>query len=211
MDFFYKINWHFFRVLAKIFFRLSTEGEENIPSSGPVILAANHCSYLDPPLITVGIKRQLTFLLKRELRAAPLLGWWLRRIGSIPVARGQGDMRSVMITLRTLREGKAILLFPEGTRSENGQMQPFETGAAWLAHKSQAPIVPVYISGTYEAYPRKAWFPRPKKIRTLIGQPLIPKGETRAKADSELIKEFTKEMERAVFHLKSVLDEKMTK
>ncbi len=200
MQFHYYIQWWILRTLTSVYFRIKVHGLENIPTSGPIILAANHCSFLDPPLIGLGITRQVTFLAKEELFQVPLLGWWLSWIGSYPVARGKGDARILKTALRLLKEGKTLLIFPEGTRSEDGRVQTLESGLAWLALKSEVPVIPVYSADTYRLMPREARFPRPGRIRFHVGKPIQPK------IDPE--KDFHEQIHQLTMQIETVLKEK---
>jgi 1-acyl-sn-glycerol-3-phosphate acyltransferase len=203
MSFFYRFHWQLLWPIVRSYFRLSVQGGEQIPSTGPILLAANHCSYLDPPLIALGIPRQLTFLAKAELFSYPILAGWFRRIGVYPVARGQGDARAVRTALRLLRESKALLLFPEGTRSSNGELQPLEEGVAWLSLKSGVLIVPVYLSGTFRSFPRQAWFPRPVRVRMGVGAPIWPGSIAPDRPQAERIVALNERLKQELIRLKN--------
>lgn len=177
MQFQYRIQRFIIRTLTRSYLGIRVNGLENIPSSGPIIIAANHCSFLDPPIIGLGIPRQITYLAKEELFAIPVLGWWLRSVGSYPVARGRGDVRILKTALRLLKEGKTLLIFPEGTRSADGIVQPLESGFAWLAIKANVPVIPIYTADTYRLMPRQARFPKPGVIRLNVGEPVLPEPE----------------------------------
>jgi 1-acyl-sn-glycerol-3-phosphate acyltransferase len=128
--------------------RLKVEGEENVPLTGPVIVAANHRSMLDVPLLVLACPRPVTFMAKQELFRGPLLGWVFHVLGGFPVRRDIADVRAMDTGLAVLQKGDVLGLYPEGRRSKSGEMLPFLKGAAWLALKVGAPIVPCGISGT---------------------------------------------------------------
>lgn len=174
MDMHYRVQRFFLYLLFKIYFRLTVSGVEHLPRHGSLIIAANHCSFLDPPIIAVAIPRQISFLAKKELFSTPLLGWWIDWVGAHPVDRKQGDIAALRTLMRLLKSDKAVLIFPEGTRSTDGVMQPHESGAAWLSVKSQVPILPVAVRGLFESMPRDAWFPKPNKVRIQVGEALTP-------------------------------------
>ena len=128
--------------------RLRVEGAENVPPTGPVIIAANHRSMLDVPLLVIACPRRVTFMAKRELFADPIRSWGFHVLGGFPVRREMADVRAMDIGLAVLERGEVLGLYTEGTRSRSREMRPFLKGGAWLALKSGAPIVPAGISGT---------------------------------------------------------------
>jgi 1-acyl-sn-glycerol-3-phosphate acyltransferase len=145
---------------------LIVEGRENVPPGGPVILAANHRSMLDVPLMVLACPRSVTFMAKQELFGGPVRRWAFNALGGFPVKREIADIRAMDTGLAVLQQGDVLGLYPEGTRSKTGQMLPFLRGAAWLALKVGAPIVPCGISGT----PRSGRFPDlRKRVRIVFG------------------------------------------
>ena len=159
-----------------LFIRLRVTGRERIPLSDPVLVASNHLSHFDPPLIGSVFPRPLHYLAKAELFEKPLLGPLIRGLGACPVSREDSQKAGTVLKLmlRFLEEGKSLLLFPEGTRSLDGTLQPLEGGIAFLSLKARVPVVPAWISGTYEAFPRGASFPRFVPLRVSFGDPLDP-------------------------------------
>jgi 1-acyl-sn-glycerol-3-phosphate acyltransferase len=146
--------------------RLKVVGQQNVPSTGPVIIAANHRSMLDVPLLVIACPRPVTFMAKRELFRGPILRWGFHVLGGFPVRRQIADVRAMDIGLAVLERGDVLGLYPEGTRSKKGEMLPFLKGAAWLALKVGAPIVPCGITGTE----RRGKYPQPlKKVRVAFG------------------------------------------
>ena len=131
MDAWYRFWWYAYQPLIKMYFRISSAGMENIPSAGPVILAANHCSYLDPFLITLCVRRQIYQLARESLFRNPLFAKLIWSYGARPISRS--DARGLKSALTLLQEDKTLLLFPEGTRTRDGNLQRLKTGAAWLA------------------------------------------------------------------------------
>lgn len=161
-------------VVTRWYFRLKVEGAENIPLTGPVLLVANHASNLDPTTIACGLPRQVHFLAKEELLQKPGLGSFLRCVNTHPIRRGGGDRAAIRQCVELLKQGRVVLIFPEGTRTRDGQLQEAKPGAAMIAVQSNAVICPVYIGGTFEAMPRTASRPRRSKVRVLIGEPIDP-------------------------------------
>ena len=162
----------------RFFFRFQCFGQEKVPSPTDkrgVILAPNHASYLDPPILGISLKKRVTFLAKDYLFKNSFVGWVLRSIAAYPIKSGEGeDIKSIRELIRLLKDGHWVVVFPEGTRTEDGSLRPAETGASFLAAKSGAYIQPVYIDGSFEAFPRSAkWFRR-HPIKVYFGEPFIP-------------------------------------
>jgi cytidylate kinase len=158
--------------LAHTMFRLESRGRENVPATGPVLLVSNHSSVLDPPLIGSAVSRQLTFLAKAELFDLPLFGALIRRVNARPIRREGADPSALRTAMRALEAGGALLIFPEGTRGEEGIIRSAKTGAGMLAVLSGAPVVPVYIQGSGRAWPRGRKLPRPGKVTVMFGKAL---------------------------------------
>ena len=157
--------------LMRLYFRLEWRGSERVPRSGPVLLVANHSSVLDPPIIGAACPRTLTFLAKAELFAVPGLGALIRSLHARPVRREGSDARALKDALRVLKDGEALLVFPEGTRGAEGELREGKAGAGMLAVMSGAAVVPVYIRGTGRSLPRGGAFPRPAKVVVRFGAP----------------------------------------
>jgi len=157
-----------------MFYRLSSSGYENIPKKGPIIVVANHVSYLDPPALAVGCRRELSFMAKEELFKYPVLGTVIKMLSAFPVDRKKIDIRAFRMSLRFLKQGKAVALFPEGTRQRLGHknLGELHTGAAYLALKAGVPLIPVGISGTDRVMPDGKHLPRLSKIFVNIGKPI---------------------------------------
>lgn len=173
----------FFWVLLKVLLRLRYRGVENVPLEGPVILLANHQSHLDPIVVGVLGPRRLRFLARKSLFFWPL-GVYLRSVGTIPL-EGSG-MAGLRAALRLLREGEAVVLFPEGTRSADGKLQRLKPGFCALARKTRATLVPIGIAGTFEAYSRHRRIPRPGRVAVYFGRP-VPPDEFQGLEDGQLL------------------------
>ena len=159
-------------VLMRLLFRVEGRGTEHVPAEGPVLIVANHSSVLDPPLVGGMCPRQLTFLAKAELFRIPGFRGLIRRLGARPLRREGADPSALRTARRVLAEGKALLVFPEGTRGEEGRLREAKPGAALLAVQSGATVVPVYVSGSGRAWPRGRRLPRPAKVVVTFGAPL---------------------------------------
>ena len=172
MNFSYRLGWIFFRSLFAVCFRWSVFNAERVPQTGGVILASNHASYLDPPLVGSGLRRPINYLARESLFRFPGIGALLRSWNSVPVDRDGGGAAGLRAILDRLLAGGAIILFPEGTRTTNGRLQPARSGIGLTVLKSTAPVVPVRVFGSYEAYGRHLKFPRPYRVIVKFGPPL---------------------------------------
>jgi len=168
----YFLGWCFFRALFKLYFRWRVYHPERVPESGPVILAANHTSFIDPPLVGAGLKRDINYLARESLFRFPGIGALLRSWNSVPVDREGGGAAGLRAILDRLLDGGAIILFPEGTRSHDGKLHPARSGIGLTVIKSDAVVVPVRVFGTYEAYGRHMRIPRPYPVVVKFGQPM---------------------------------------
>jgi 1-acyl-sn-glycerol-3-phosphate acyltransferase len=172
MNFVYYLGWCGFRFVYATYFRWSVHNPERVPLEGPVILASNHASFLDPPLVGAGIRRGINYLARESLFRFPGIGWLLRKWNSVPVDREGGGAAGLRAILDRLLDGGAIVLFPEGTRTRDGKLQPARSGIGLTVIKSDATVVPVRVFGTYEAYGRHIKIPRPHRIAVKYGRPM---------------------------------------
>lgn len=183
MNFSYRLGWLFFRAVFKLYFRWRVYNPERVPLQGGVILAANHASYIDPPLVGAGVPRMINYLARETLFHIPVLAAILRSWKVVPVDRDAGTGRGLKTILQRLAQGGAIILFPEGTRTRDGNFQPARSGIGLTVIKSKAPVVPVRVFGTYQAYGRTKKFPSPRRLEVKYGKPLLFEKE-RAEAES---------------------------
>ena len=168
----YKILKPLAVVLMRVWFGLRVRGVENIPSSGPALIVSNHQSILDPPLIGGAARRQIYFLAKAELFRIPVFGSLIRALHARPVRREGPDPAALRTAAQLLEEGKALLVFPEGTRSLDGRIGEGKPGVGMLAVTSGAPVVPAYVSGTLEALPKGSAWPRRSQVSVSFGPAL---------------------------------------
>ena len=168
----YRLGWLLFRAVYATYFRWRVFNPENVPLQGGVILASNHASFLDPPLVGAGLRRDINYLARESLFRFPGIGALLRSWNSVPVDRDGGGARGLKAILDRLLAGGAIILFPEGTRTRDGQLLPARSGIGLTVIKSTAPVVPVRVFGTFEAYGRNHKFPRPHRVAVKYGKPL---------------------------------------
>ena len=170
MHFTYWLGYCFFRAVARGFYDFRVIGSENLDVSGAALIASNHVSFLDPPFVGQAFDEALYFFARKTLFDHPLAGSLLRRWQTIPIDRDKPDASSLKATIRLLKSGKKVLIFPEGTRSPDNRLQKAEAGVGLLVAKTGAPVLPVRIFGTHEAFPRGAKFPRPAQITLVVGQ-----------------------------------------
>jgi 1-acyl-sn-glycerol-3-phosphate acyltransferase len=172
MNLSYRIGWSCFRLMYATYFRWRVFGAENVPLTGGVIIASNHASFLDPPLVGSGLKRDINYLARESLFRFPGIGALLRSWNAVPVDRDGGGAKGLKIILDRLLQGNGIILFPEGTRTKDGKLQPARSGIGLTVIKSTAPVVPVRVFGTFEAYGRRHKLPRPHRVMLKYGQPM---------------------------------------
>lgn len=147
--------------------------EDRVPAEGPIILAPNHVSTLDPPIVACASPRTLAFMAKEELFRPPVFGPLIRSLNAFPLKRGKGDIEAVKMALRLLEARYALLIFPEGTRGPGEVMLPFESGVYALARKTGAPVVPVGVCGTARVLPKGSKMPRRGRMTVAFGRPML--------------------------------------
>jgi cytidylate kinase len=202
MGLFYRFIYLLARLFFKVCFRLRIYGLEHF-RPGAAILAANHTSYFDPPVLSISCPEEVHFLARASLFDIPLLGRLIRRLNTHPVARDATDTQTLKMLIDLLTDGKKLILFPEGKRSPHDELLPLEKGIAFLAHKTRCRIIPAYIEGAHAAWPSGRKFPRLfGKITVVFGSSLELEEELNKKeAQTQLLKR----TENAIRHLKSWL------
>ena len=155
--------------LFRLIFRCEVVGLENVPTQGGVIVAANHVSNWDPPVAASFVPRYVHFMAKQELFDIPVLGYIIKKLHAFPVRRGAADRNAVKKAIQLLNEGECLGLFPEGTRSKNGELRKPEPGIALIALKAGVPVVPAAVIGTNKIFSGGNLFP---KIKVIYGKPL---------------------------------------
>ncbi len=187
-------------VIAKPAFRLRIEGREHEPTRGPFIVAANHASALDPPLVGTSLHHRASYMGKQELFAVPILGPLLHSIGVFPVRRGEADHRAIRTSLDVLGSGGVLVMFPEGTRSLDGRLKKPEPGAALIALRTGATVLPVAVIGSYRILPKGTRWPRFQQITVRMGPPLtIPRSDGRL--DRKTLEDWGEQIIRAIERL----------
>jgi 1-acyl-sn-glycerol-3-phosphate acyltransferase len=173
MNSYYWIGYHLSRLIGRLFFRLRIIHRERMIQAGPVILAMNHQSYLDPPFAGTTCDRAIYFLAKRTLIDVPVLGWLLPKLNVIPVNQEGIDRSALKALIRVLKSGNAALVFPEGARTLDGDLQPAQPGLGLVIAKTLAPVVPMRIFGAHEALPRGGGSLRFVPITIVVGEPIF--------------------------------------
>jgi 1-acyl-sn-glycerol-3-phosphate acyltransferase len=169
----YRLGYTLSKIVGKLCFRYRLIHPERMIQSGPAILAMNHQSYLDPPLAGIACKRPIYFLARKTLLDVPLLGRILLKLNVIPVDQEGGDRSALKALLRILRGGECALVFPEGSRTLDGTLQPAEAGLGFVIAKTLAPVVPMRIFGAHEALPRGGGRLRFHPITVVVGNPIF--------------------------------------
>lgn len=168
----YVIGRALFRTLFRLVFRWRVEGAERVPPTGGVLLAANHASYLDPPLLGSAARRPVHFMAKAELFEIPVLSWILPRVNAFPVRRGAADRNAIRTAIELLRQGEAVAIYPEGTRTRTGELLPPQRGAGLIALKAGVPVVPVALIGTFRPFRIEKGIPRINRFVVRFGEPI---------------------------------------
>lgn len=186
-------------------YRAKAYHAERMPMTGSLLIAANHQSYLDPPLIGIFVKRKLNYLARSGLFRSRVFGWIITACNALPISEEGGDLGAIRETIRRLEEGRAILIFPEGSRSSDGAMRPLKRGIALLMKKAGCPVMPVAVEGCFDAWPRDK---RPRlmgpRIAVMYGEPIPREELKKLGADAAL-----ERIEREIEAMRLVLREKL--
>jgi 1-acyl-sn-glycerol-3-phosphate acyltransferase len=166
-SFLFLLGRQMFRIMFKLFYRYCIEGSQNIPNTGGAVIAPNHISFFDPPLTGAAMKRPLYFMAKKDLFDIPVFGWTIKQTNAFPVNRGVQDMSAVRHSFSLLEKGHLLLMFPEGTRSKDGELGKARAGAGMVACNAQVPLIPVKIENTNMML-------KFKRIKIKYGKPIYP-------------------------------------
>ncbi len=168
--------FHYLSVVAgAVAFRGEAHGTGLLPRAGGFLIAANHTSHLDPFLIGAHVPRQVAFFARKTLWKPGFVSWWLDAVGTIPVDRdGGSDVTAIKRVLQALKQGRTIIMFPEGTRSPTGQLQPPKPGVGMFACRAQVPVVPARIFGSFEAFGKSGGVRLGTPVSVVFGAPLAP-------------------------------------
>lgn len=172
MNPYYWFCYNLIKLVGRTFFRLRVVHRERMINHGPVIMASNHESYLDPPLVGSVADRAIFFLARKNLLAGPFFGWLLPKLNVIPVDQEGNDRSALKALIRILRAGEGTLVFPEGERTADGRLRPALPGLGFVIAKTLAPVVPMRIFGAREAWPRGSSRVRFRPITVVVGEPI---------------------------------------
>ncbi|PYK55041.1 MAG: 1-acyl-sn-glycerol-3-phosphate acyltransferase [Verrucomicrobia bacterium] len=201
MNLYYWLGYQLSRLVGRLFFRLRVIHPERMLQNGPVILAMNHQSYLDPPLAGTTCDRAIYFLARRTLLDVPLLGRLLPKLNVIPVNQEGIDRSALKSLIRILKAGNAALVFPEGSRTTDGNLQPAERGLGLIIAKTLAPVVPMRIFGAHEALPRGGGL-HFAPITIVIGDPIFFTAADLSQAGKDLYKRLSQDVMDAIAALR---------
>ncbi len=195
--------WEIHRLLFAIWFRVQfryrVEGRDREPRP-PYVIIANHVSAADIPLVGLAVRPPVSFMAKDDLARVPIIGAWLRWMGTFFVRRGEPDHAALRETFALLARGRVIGIFPEGGRSPNGRLRPFKAGAAYIALRAGVPVLPVAVVGSHRVFPKGSRLPRFGKVVVRLGEPLhVPRCEGEIR--KSLLREWTGRFHRAVADL----------
>lgn len=188
--------------VSRLLWGARIEGVEHLPRTGPFILVANHCSNLDPLMMGWAsghqIGRVVHFMAKAEMRGWPVIGWLATQAGVYFVRRGERDRAAQQFSLEALADGRPIAIFPEGTRSRTGRLREGKPGAALIAMRSGAPLVPAGVSGTHRILEAGRRFPRRSRVRIRFGEPFSLPYQPTGRLDREALAEGTERIMAAI-------------
>jgi 1-acyl-sn-glycerol-3-phosphate acyltransferase len=190
-DWLYRTGWVLVRGFARLVWRLEVQGASNVPLEGGVIIAPNHLSLLDPPLIGCACPRELRYLAKAELFRNRLFARFIRRLGAFPVERGTADVGAIKTALQFLKDGRAVIIFIEGTRGTGKYLLPPTPGVTLLARQSGAPVVPTAIVGSEQAWPKGSKLPHRAQVKVAFGAPVRYQELFGARTDREARETFS--------------------
>jgi 1-acyl-sn-glycerol-3-phosphate acyltransferase len=172
MYIFYRTLKSILFIIGKIFFQFQVFGKENIPKNGGVIFASNHVSFLDPIVIAIGTKRIISFMARATLFRNIYFAFIIKKLNAFPVRRGRYDRAAIKEAAKRLTKGHGLVIFPEGTRSPDGKVQRGKAGVGVLVLEANVPVVPVYVSGTFEALAKNSKKINFFKIKIYYGKPI---------------------------------------
>jgi 1-acyl-sn-glycerol-3-phosphate acyltransferase len=193
--------------ICRTYCRMTVSGQENIPQTGPFVLAPVHRSYIDTPIASGCTRRRMRFMGKDSMWKRQPLNWMLSALGAFPVTRGSADREAIMRAIQVLKSGEPLVLFPEGERKSGPVVQPLMDGAAYVACKAGVSIIPVGIGGSERVMGKGAKFIYPKKLVVIIGKPISVPASVDGRMPRSAVKEVTTQLHE---QLQQLFDEAQT-
>jgi 1-acyl-sn-glycerol-3-phosphate acyltransferase len=191
---FYKLARAFVVAFTRVWTRMTIEGADLVPSTGPFILAPVHRSNMDTPISSAVTRRRVRFMGKDSLWKKRASAWLLSSLGGFPVSRGTYDLEAMKRCLTVLEAGEPLVLFPEGERKSGPTVQPLFDGAAYLALRARVPIVPVGIGGSERVMPKGSKLIYPRKVHVIVGEPIVPGPPGSGRVPRERVTELTDQL-----------------
>lgn len=204
---FYWLAWSSVQAIVTVFFRLRRFNLDHIPTTGPVLLVANHQSHLDPPLVAFCVRgRQYRPLARESLFRNRLFGGVIRALNAVPLRENEGDLGAIRTAIDLLRDGEPVCIFPEGTRTRDGAMHEFKRGVTVLLRRAEYTIVPLAIEGAFDAFPRNRAFPRlfGARVAIMAGEP-VHSSELMRRGPDEALRRLEREIDAMRLTLRSRL------
>ena len=205
--FFYQLIRFLVVSICRTYCRMTVSGQENIPQTGPFVLAPVHRSYIDTPIASGCTRRRMRFMGKDSMWKRQPLNWMLSALGAFPVTRGSADREAIMRAIQVLKSGEPLVLFPEGERKSGPVVQPLMDGAAYVACKAGVSIIPVGIGGSERVMGKGAKFIYPKKLVVIIGKPIPVPASVDGRMPRSAVKEVTTQLHE---QLQQLFDEAQT-
>jgi 1-acyl-sn-glycerol-3-phosphate acyltransferase len=181
------------RLIAAIAFRAAINGTENFPRTGGGLVCANHQSYLDPLIVGMTCNREMCYVARATLYQSTVLRWLMTWYNTIPIRRDGLGLSAIKEILRRLRGGELVLIFPEGTRTDDGEIGELKSGFCAIVRRTKTPLIPVAIDGAYQVWPRDRKWPRIGKIGVFIGEPILADA-MESLTDDELVAELSRQL-----------------
>lgn len=187
-----RIGYYWLRALSQLggvfLFRVQCIDRDLIPDAGGLLVCSNHQSFFDPVLVGIWFTRRMNYLARKTLFKFPPFRWLIEFLDAIPIDRDGFGLEGIKETLRRLKRGEIVLIFPEGTRTSDGRCRKLKPGFVALARRGKTPILPIGIDGAYDSWPRKARLPTPTKVCVCVGE-LISMEQMKGMSDDELVAE----------------------
>ena len=190
----YWLGYQLFKTLARGFFNYRVFGSERLKIQGGALIVSNHASFLDPPAVGIGFDEEIYYLARKSLMSNAMARAVYRAWNSIPVDQDRPDMAGVKNVIRQLKEGKKVLIFPEGSRNLDGKMLPGEPGVGLIVSKAGVPVIPVRLFGTREALARNVAWPSPSEVTLVVGEPWIYDPSQYTETGKELFKKISDDL-----------------